>query len=105
MLFKNKRLKTVGSRVRNILLAESLYILSKNYKAMNQGILAKAMTKTLKEKKSPHNFRDFQDYQVKPLKFLIVKLDESKYLITTSDRSGGPLLAYIIKSMKSKIGF
>lgn len=103
MLFKRRKLKRIGSKIQNRLLARTLYRISKNYKVMYNGYIAKQMVKSLKKMKGPQTLNDFKTYKTRKLALIKLPLIGRYTLLTLSNRTGGPLLAYILSAVKGKL--
>ena len=100
MLFRDGEIKKVGDYIRNLPLARTLLMLSKDYQDFYTGNINKIMVNQLINMSIINSTINFSGYKTQNLDLLVLKMNQNLYMVTPSHRTGGPYLAYMLNAME-----
>ena len=99
-MFNGAAIKKRGDRIVNKPLAGTLHLLSMNYRYMYEGSIPSIMMKQISKENHADLITEIGGYTTKFMDTLSLDLKDNQEMITTSKTTGGPLLAYILNSVK-----
>lgn len=102
ILFHRRRLRRKNSIIRNKLLARTLMEIARTPGSMYRGSLAKKMAKTMKKMRGPQTMGDFRRYKYRKLTLLYLPIDSRHVMVTLSNRTGGPQLAFLMNAIRGR---